>query len=253
MQSSFSLEHKIAIVTGGNQGIGRAIVERFKAHGATVVNADLSAPESSVADLFVQTDVSSEPAVAALLEETAEEFGRIDVLVNNAGINPDYASIADATLDDFVRCFKVNTLGVAAGLKHAARHMTSGGSIINISSVLGLVGSPNSYGYVSSKFAVRGMTKAAAAEFGPAGVRVNSVHPGSIETEMARAAAADLDPDAPPPLVASIPLQRRALPEEVAQLALFLASDESSYCTGGEFVIDGGLLSALPLPRAAGN
>jgi 3alpha(or 20beta)-hydroxysteroid dehydrogenase len=166
--------------------------------------------------------------------------GRLDVLVNNAGIFS-YARMIETSVDDFTRLFDVNQLGVFLGMRSVAPTMIEAGtgSIVNISSVAGMVGMPNGIGYAASKWAVRGMTKAAALELGRYGVRVNSVHPGIIDTELLYQNPVMRREDMSP-VLRTVPLRRMAEPSEVASLTLFLASDEASYCTGAEFVVDGG-------------
>ena len=172
------------------------------------------------------------------------EFGRLDVLVNNAGVLA-HATIADMPLADFRRVLDVNLIGCWLGIKHATAPMTAagGGSIVNISSIEGFVGAAGLSAYAASKFGIRGVTKAAAQELGRFGIRVNSVHPGGVLTSMALAAAqsfTDVDPQA---FTKLLPIARFAEPVEISRLVAFLASDESSYATGAEFVADGGLLS----------
>ena len=166
-----------------------------------------------------------------------DAFGGLDVLINNAGIIR-IGMMADVSLDEYMSVINVNQIGCWLGMKSASAIMRSGGSIINISSMNGVMPGAGIMSYVASKFAIRGMTKAAALELGPQGIRVNSIHPGAILTDMARAGLAGI-PGNP---LAKLPIPRIGEPEEVARLALFLASDESSYSTGSEFVIDGGWL-----------
>ena len=210
--------------------------------GAKVVLTDINtekgqalATELGDHALFIQHDVTSEQGWAQVVEQTEAQFGPVNVLVNNAGITM-AKSILDVTLDDYRRIIEINQVSVFLGMKAVIPSMKARqqGSIINISSINGLVG--GAIGYTDSKFAVRGMTKALACA--PYGIRVNSVHPGVIATPMV------MQPDTKAAVEAfakSIPLRRVAQPEEVSNMVIFLASDDSSYSTGSEFIIDGGL------------
>ncbi|MBV8950293.1 MAG: SDR family oxidoreductase, partial [Actinobacteria bacterium] len=188
-------------------------------------------------------DVTDEAAWTDVVELAADAFGRIDVLVNNAAIYRYGTPLVDLSLDDYRQVVEVNQIGVFLGMRTVAPVMTKsgGGSIVNVSSLAGLSGQPGALAYVASKFAVRGMTKVAALELGPVGIRVNSIHPGVIDTPMI-AGVVDRFP------VRHIPAQRVGVPADVADLALFLASDESAFCSGAEFVIDGGHSAGLGLP-----
>jgi 3alpha(or 20beta)-hydroxysteroid dehydrogenase len=179
-----------------------------------------------------------------MVGEIVDAHGRLDVLINNAGIFT-YARMVDTTVDDFTRQFDVNQLGVFLGMRAVAPTMIAAqrGSIVNISSAAGIVGTPNTIGYSATKWAVRGMTKVAAVELGRNGVRVNSVHPGVIDTELLYENPVMQREDLTP-VLRTVPLRRMAQPSEVATVALFLASDEASYCTGGEFIVDGGVTAS---------
>lgn len=187
--------------------------------------------------MFIQHDVTDESGWQQVVAKTEAHFGPIDVLVNNAGISP-VLSIERASLADYMKVVKINQVSVFLGMKAVIPSMkkTKAGSIINISSMNGLVG--GAIGYTDTKFAVRGMTKAAAKELGHYGIRVNSVHPGVINTPMVQKSAAL---DQIKTMVANVPLKRMADPKEVSRLVLFLASDDASYSTGAEFIIDGGV------------
>ena len=239
------LDGKVAIVTGGARGQGEAEVRRFAAEGAKVVIADVlddvgGAVATDIGDAarFVSLDVTSEDSWGAAVAEAVETFGGLHVLVNNAGILGAFNTIDRLALDDYLRTIMVNQVGTFLGMKHVAGPMadSGGGSIVNISSIGGLRGIPLSTAYVASKFAVRGMTKTAAMELGPRGIRVNSVHPGGVATDMT-AAVGDTGQSK---FYQRLPIARIGTPEDIANLVLFLASDESSYCTGAEFTIDGG-------------
>jgi len=239
------LENTVAIITGGARGMGAAHARAFVREGARVVIADVLddeghalAAELGEAVRYEHLDVTSESEWQDVVVATVEAFGTVDVLVNNAGIG-NMAAIDKHTLEMWNAVLAVNLTGTFLGVKavvpvmKAAKH----GSIINISSVEGLRGSAGLHGYVASKFAVRGLTKSVAVELGRHNVRVNSVHPGFIVTPMTE----QLD-------FASqqVPLGRPAQPEEVSSLVVFLASEESAYSTGAEFVVDGGMTAAIP-------
>jgi len=236
------VEGKVVVVTGGAQGQGAAEARLLAAQGARVVLTDVNGEggEAVAADaggLFVRHDVSSAPDWAAVMQRVADEFGRLDGLVNNAAIF-ERGRLVDTSEDQFRRIMDVNALGVYLGMAAAVPLMldSGGGSIVNISSGAGLRATPGSFAYSASKFAVTGMTKTAAAELGPDGIRVNSIHPGFIDTAMLPDNEALREK-----MAGAVPLRRIARPDEVAQLALFLISDDSSYSTGGEFVVDGGV------------
>jgi 3alpha(or 20beta)-hydroxysteroid dehydrogenase len=240
------LDGKVAIVTGGARGQGGAEAALFRAEGAQVVITDVlteagRAHAAAIGATFITHDVRSEEEWAEVVRQTLERHGRIDVLVNNAGIFQ-RAKLLDTTVEDFRRIVDVNQLGVFLGMKAVAPAMIAqqAGSIVNISSIAGLVGSPGAFAYGASKFAVRGMTKSAAIELARANVRVNSIHPGMIETDMMTEVTGG-DAGRHDRVAAAVPLRRPAESDEVASLALYLASDESRYCTGSEFVIDGGI------------
>jgi len=233
---------KTVIVTGGARGMGAAFARRLAAEGASVVITDVLVDEGKAVAaelgdnvLFVPLDVTDESAWAAVVSEAERTFGPVCGLVNNAGIvhvDP-IERLAEA---DYRRVIDVNQVGVFLGMKAVVPSMrrAGGGSIVNISSIGGIIAFSNILGYVASKWAVRGMTKAAAQEFGADGIRVNSVHPGVVATEMTA------DSDRSHSMVHDQPLPRAAAPGELANLVLFLISDEASFCTGSEFVADGG-------------
>jgi 3alpha(or 20beta)-hydroxysteroid dehydrogenase len=238
------LAGKVAIITGGARGMGESHVRKFISEGAKVVFTDLNEEggQALAAELgenvkFVKQDVTKAADWDTVVAETENTFGPVNVLVNNAGISMS-KSLFEMTEADYRKIVDINQVSVFLGIKATASSMkkTGNGSIVNISSMNGLVG--GAVGYTDTKFAVRGLTKAAALQLAPLGIRVNSVHPGVIETPMVtQGDAVDVIKE----FAKHIPLQRLAQSEEVSNLVLFLASDESSYSTGSEFVIDGGL------------
>jgi 3alpha(or 20beta)-hydroxysteroid dehydrogenase len=242
------LEGKTALVTGAARGIGDAISRRFAEEGARVLLTD--ADEAAVqrvaedigdgADARVH-DVTDEGAWGEIVRWALERHGQVDVLVNNAGIFL-AAPLGEISLDDFRRVQEVNQVGVFLGMRAVAPSMVArgGGSIINLSSVAGLMGSPLLTAYAASKWAVRGMTKSVAREVAASGVRVNSLHPGQIDTDM-HARQRERTPELVDRLVAAIPMRRIGDPGEIADAAVFLASDESLFVTGSEIVVDGGV------------
>jgi 3alpha(or 20beta)-hydroxysteroid dehydrogenase len=244
------LDGKVALITGGARGMGKSHVRHFVAEGARVVFGDVRDDQGRyvAAGLgeqccrYAHHDVTSEEDWAVAVALAVEAFGRLDVLVNNAGILT-FAPIAEMPLADFRRVLEVNAVGCWLGMKAVIDPMTKagGGSIVNISSIEGFTGAAGLSAYSASKFAVRGMTKAAAAELAPFGIRVNSVHPGGVLTRMiVESAGARSDGEA---FLRSMPLGRFAEPVEISRLVAYLACDESSYSTGSEFVADGGLLA----------
>jgi 3alpha(or 20beta)-hydroxysteroid dehydrogenase len=233
------LDGKVALITGGARGQGAAEATVFASEGATVYVTDVltgegKATASEIAGTFLEHDVTSPEQWEAVVERVLDDHGRVDVLVNNAGILF-WATMTETALDDWERIVAVNQTGVFLGMRAVASHMSArgAGSIVNISSIGGLRGASSCFAYGATKWAVRGMTKSAAQELGPHGVRVNSIHPGIIDTPM----LADRPLDQ---MAARVPLGRYASAEEVAKLALWLASDDSAYASGAEFVLDGG-------------
>jgi 3alpha(or 20beta)-hydroxysteroid dehydrogenase len=241
-----ALDGKVAVVTGGAGGIGAAIVDAFVAEGASVVVADLDAPAG------VAMDVADPSGWATLVAAALDRHGRIDVLVNNAGI-VHHAALEDTELEDFERVMRVNHTGTFLGIKSVAPVMRAqgSGSIVNVSSVRGLSGANGLGAYVSSKFAVRGLTKVAALELGRHGIRVNSIHPGAVATAGMLGAAID-DLAAVDAHFVSQPIPRIGRPADIAGMAVFLASDASAYCTGAEFLVDGGVSAGVRRPNAPG-
>jgi 3alpha(or 20beta)-hydroxysteroid dehydrogenase len=253
------LDGKVALISGGARGQGEAEVRLFAREGAKVVFGDvlddlgekLAAEIGSDAVTYRHLDVTQEDDWAEAVADAESRYGKLTVLVNNAGILSFGTSTADTTLDDYLRIVNVNQVGCFLGMRAAIPAMTRarGGSIVNISSSNGFVGYGGTIAYTASKFAVRGMTKTAALEVGRLGIRINSIHPGGIDTPMTRAdnlgEMSQEDQDA---IYGGLAMGRAGQPEEVANLALFLASDESSYSTGSEFTIDGGMLAGTVNP-----
>lgn len=239
------LTGKVAIVTGGARGMGASHVRMLVDEGARVVFGDLLDAEGAAlaAELgdnavFVHQDVTSATDWAAIVRTAENRFGKVTVLINNAGIAP-AGSFEDTSEEMFRTVMDINLTGTWLGIKSviASMRAAGGGSIVNISSAAGIIGNSHYAAYTSSKFAVRGLTKAAAIELGRDQIRVNSVHPGMVKTSML---------DGTPPeilerVVDTLPLGRVAQPSEVSNLVVFLASDESSYSTGSEFIVDAGV------------
>jgi len=250
------LDGKSALISGAARGQGAAEARLFVQEGAKVVIGDvLDDAGQALADelggdaRFVHLDVTREDDWTCAVAVAEAEFGGLNVLVSNAGISPPPTPISATSLEDYVRVVTVNQVGTFLGVRAVIEAMVAagGGSIVVISSAGGIEGTWGLAPYVSSKFAVRGLTKVAALELARQGIRVNSVHPGPVDTAM-------LDPEAwhghdvRPTMAAAMPLGRLARPAEIAELVLFLASDASSYSTGSEFVADGGHLAGPFVP-----
>lgn len=243
------LEGKVAIITGAAQGMGAEHARRFVKEGAKTIFTDINAQageqlavELGDAGLFVKHDVSSEADWQAVVAAAEQKFGAIDILVNNAGILGPGDKTADLSEVDFQKVCAINQTAVFLGIKHVIPAMirAGGGSIVNVSSVSGIVaiyGTPN-VAYAASKFAVRGITKQVAIEYGEHNIRANSVHPGYIRTPMMTAA---LDAEQIKVASGSVPIKRVGEVEDVSNLVVFLSSDESGFITGSEYIIDGGL------------
>ena len=253
------LDGKIAIISGAARGMGKAEALLFAAEGAKVAVCDIRDDEGkALAEvigsnaIYIHLDVTSEEDWVDAIDATNDAFGHVTTLINNAGI-AESAPFYEMSLESFQRVTNVLQTGVFLGMKSVVPTMTAagGGSIINISSIDGLMGMDNIISYVGAKWAVRGMTKAAAREVANRNIRVNSIHPGFIYTHLAveeeshlAATHALLDKHT----AKHAPMGRTGQPEEIAKMALFLASDDSSYSTGSEFVADGGLTSGYPPP-----
>ena len=246
------LDGKVALITGGARGMGKAHVRRFVEEGAKVVFGDVLEEEGAklAADVgdgarFVRMDVADPDDWQRAVRTVVDAYGSLNVLVNNAGIMR-HKRIEDMSVDEFKQVLDVNLVGQWLGVKSvtAAMRDAGGGSIVNVSSTEGFIGASGLAAYSASKFGVRGLTKAAARELGPDGIRVNSIHPGGVLTRLSLqedvvAATADSG-DA---FLKALPLGRMGKTKEVSGLVVYLASDDSSYCTGSEVLVDGGMLT----------
>lgn len=249
------LDGKVALITGAAQGVGSAVAEAFVAEGGSVVIGDIrgDAARNRAEQLgdrghFVEHDVRSEEQWKAAVEETEKHFGRLDVLVNNAGVTGG-EPLVDATLASYLDTIMVGQVGPFLGMRTVARPMerAGGGSIVNVCSVDCMLPPAGVIAYVAAKSALRGMTKTAAAELGPMGIRVNALHFSVVlHTDAVDRNIGIIDFDR---YAASLALRRFAEPSEIAAAAVFLASEESSFCTGADFVVDGGKTANYVVPR----
>jgi 3alpha(or 20beta)-hydroxysteroid dehydrogenase len=249
------LDGRVAIVTGGARGQGAEEASLFAAEGAKVLVADVLddladevATGIGAAAISCHLDVRDPASWQNAVDLAVASFGRVDVLVNNAGVVR-IVPIEDMEFADYLAVIEVNQHGCWLGMKYVIPVMkgNGGGAIVNIASQAGMVPAKGLSAYAASKFAVRGMTRVAAAELGPLGIRVNAICPGAIDTDMAL--SRQFPPDQRAGLYSHLPVGRIGTVEEVARLVLFLACDDSSYCTGTEFVIDGGALATVQIPR----
>ncbi|MAQ83031.1 SDR family NAD(P)-dependent oxidoreductase [Psychromarinibacter halotolerans] len=243
---------KVVLITGAAGGIGLAAARKYAAEGAKVALVDLKqdALEQAAGDmdgaLLLSADVSNEDDVKDYVAKTVEAFGRIDVFVNNAGINGDFKPITDQTVDNYRKVLDINVIGVALGLKHVVAQMKKqgGGAIVNTASNGGLLGAPGMSAYVASKHAVIGINKSVALEVAGDNIRVNAVCPSGVDTQMMRSieenATASGSENARETFESSVPLGRYAEADEIADLMLFLSSDKASFITGAYYRIDGG-------------
>ncbi len=244
------LAEKVALVTGSASGQGEAEARLFAAEGARVVVSDINhdagkrvASELGDAATYVPLDVTQPDQWTQAVEAASRSFGGLHILINNAGIGI-LGAFDELPLEDHQRLMDINLNGVFLGTRAVRQAMidSGGGSIINVSSIDGLVGVHGMASYAASKFAVTGMTRSTAIELGPVGIRVNSIHPGVISSPMVEQAPAEVHARLDRMMLRQ-PIQRMGTPQEIAFLALYLASDESSYCTGAQFVVDGGHLA----------
>ncbi len=248
------LEGKVALITGALTGIGRATAVIFAQHGAHVVvsgrrekeGQDLAAELKALGAKaeFIRADVRSEDDVRNLLDQTIEQFGRLDIAVNNAGTEGLSGLVTEQTAESYATTFDTNVLGVLLSMKHELRVMLlqGSGSIVNVSSAYGSVGAAGASVYVASKHAVEGLTKSAALEVAGTGVRVNVVAPGTTDTGMLTRFTNTGENKAA--LVSTVPIKRLATPEEIADVIAFVASVHASYMTGASIPVDGGMLAA---------
>jgi NAD(P)-dependent dehydrogenase (short-subunit alcohol dehydrogenase family) len=245
-----SLENKVAIITGGSGGIGKATAKRFLQEGAKVLIVDINekALQATAAELdsndlaYAVADVSSETDTNRYVNEAISRFGKLDIFFANAGIEGVMKPIQDYPTDVFDKVIAVNLKGTFLGLKYAIPKITDGGSIIITSSIGGFGSSPFASAYVSTKHAVMGIMRTAALELAPRNIRVNTVHPSQTNTRMMTDIEKDLgNADARKTFAAAIPLGRYAEPEEIANMVHFLAADESKFITGTTFRVDGGM------------
>jgi len=246
------LEGKVALITGAASGIGRATALLFAQEGAKLVAVDIDETKGQQVieeisgmggkAVFVRADVSKPEDVKAMVQTAVETYGRLDVLFNNAGIMGEQGPIVDQTVKNWNRVLAINLTGVFLGMKYGIPAMLKGGggSIINTSSAAGLVGFAGICAYCASKGGVIQLTKGVALEYAQQGIRVNAICPGTCLTPMAEGLMAAGGEEVRKYLEAQQPIGRFGHPEEVAQMALFLASDESSFCTGAPFIVDGG-------------
>lgn len=251
------LKGKVALITGASQGQGWAHARRFCAEGARVVIADIQDEKGTrlAADLgkaayYVHLDVSAESDWSRAIEDAIGHFGRLDVLINNAGV-VEVSPIAEMELASYLRVAMVNEVGCFLGMRAviAPMQVTGGGSIINVSSTAGLQGVPGVAAYSASKHAIRGLTRTASLELGSLAIRVNSVCPGGVDApQLHQKEFAAVDRDA---FLENQAIHRWCSPDEVSSLMVFLASDDSLYCTGADFLIDGGAMAGRPIPGFA--
>lgn len=249
-----SLEGKVALITGAARGQGAAEAQLFAQRGAKVMLCDLLddegqavAAEIGANAAYTRLDVTSENDWKKAIQATIDKFGKLNVLINNAGIITPVKEIGDTSLNDYMKVINVNQVGVFLGMREVVEPMkkAGGGSIVNISSIDGLIGMYGATAYCATKFAVRGMTKVAALELGKYGIRVNSLHPGGVQTKILDDTG--LSPEDAAEAFKQIPLGRIGQSEEMATLAAYLASDDASYSTGSEFIADGGLTAGFSL------
>lgn len=252
------LDGKVAIISGGARGMGAATSRLFVEAGARVVIADLLEAEGAAlaqelgdAARFVRLDVTCAQSWADTVQLAEDTFGPVDVLVNNAGVLL-FKSLLQTTPEDYRRVIEVNLVGEFLGIQAVARGMIERGhgAIVNISSVDGMKGANGLAAYASSKWGVRGLTKVAAMELGHVGIRVNSVHPGGVDTVMTNYEGVAREKVSE--RFRNIPLQRVGAPEEIARATLFLASDDASYIAGSEIVVDGGMTTGQYYPLFPG-
>jgi NAD(P)-dependent dehydrogenase (short-subunit alcohol dehydrogenase family) len=254
--SNFRLENQVAVVTGGTRGIGEGIVRRFAQEGAKVVFSGRSDEKGKALEeelgpivAYYRADAANAAETEALMNFAVERFGRLDCVVNNAGRGAEGGPIAGTSVEGFNQCIALYLCGAFLGIKYAVPHLQSGGTIINIASVASLVGGYGAHAYTAAKFGVVGLTKSVALELAERGIRVNAICVGAVATAIFAPAAGEITTDllertptiAEPWLAEIVPLGRSGFPADIANVALWLASSESSFITGHALTADGGL------------
>jgi len=245
MNNLFDLSGKVAIVTGAAQGIGESIAVELAEHGASIVIADILPADNVIKkikslgrkSMYIRTDVSDEKEVIDLIKETLEKFKKIDILINNAGIYVP-SPTTNTSEELWEKTIHIDLKGTFLCSREALKHMKSGASIINISSIASDVGYPQFAAYCAAKGGVKALTKSLAVEFANKGIRVNSIHPGAVETPTTKQGLKNKN--LLKAILSKIPLGRIGKPKDIANAALFLASDAASYITGEELIVDGG-------------
>lgn len=247
------LDGKIALITGAAAGMGAAHARSFVDEGAKVIVADIDDAKGSgvaarlgEAAIFVHLDVTDTASWASAVQEAEAHFGAVNVLVNNAGVSGSATNTVDITKEEWTRTINIDLNGTFHGIRAVLPKMleTGGGSIVNISSAAGMAAAPGvNVAYVAAKFAVRGIAKQVAVEYARQGIRVNSVHPGAVRTELTQNLMDQLGAEFMEGFFSTVPMHRLGELDEVSSAVVFLASDESSFITGTEIVIDGGLLA----------
>jgi len=248
-----TIRDKVCVLTGATGGIGAATARRLAAQGARLMLVDMpGTPLPALAEelraLWTFADVADDAAVKTYTEQTLARFGVIDAVLANAGTEGRVAPVTQTRPEDVARLFAVNVFGPFAAIRHAAPHMRRGGSIVVTASVASFIGSPGLAPYCASKHALLGLVRSAAQELGPLGIRVNAVHPGPVDNRMMRSIEEQAAPGngaaVQANFAARVPMGRYASNEEVAAMMAFLVSDDSAYCNGASFVVDGGMLTA---------
>lgn len=231
------LENKVAVVTGGSSGIGLATIQKFTVEGATAVSADVTAPaDAGIA--FIKTDVTDEQSLQAMVDQVVSQYGHLDILVANAGVAEQKAGVADIDMANWNKVIAIDLTGVVLTNKVAVAQMVKqgSGSVVNMSSILGVVGAAKSQAYSAAKAGVANYTKSQAVTYAQQGIRFNSVAPGYVATPLLKT----LPPEVTGPMVGKMPIGRLAEPAEIANVIAFIASDEASFVTGATINVDGG-------------